>query len=187
MTLSCRFVDGADPQWPETPSLTIVASGRDATLRVVVLRDDALALSIEIQDEHGGMPWRDARIVGELLMIGGLHHAHAIALSDPPRLSASVRMSGYFCCFHVPEELDGSADAFDVLAVGCSEVVRFGPSGDVVWVVSNLAVDGIVLHRVVNGRIRGEAEWDPPGGWEPFELDVDTGEVLVAPASRMRW
>ncbi|TXI49728.1 MAG: hypothetical protein E6Q50_07700 [Lysobacter sp.] len=144
-------------------------------------------LSIEIHDDHGGMPSRDARILGDVLLVGGLNHIHAIALSGSPRLLRSTRISGYFSEFNVPEELDAPPDAFDVIAVGCSDAIRFARTGDIVWRVSGLAVDGIVLHRVVNGRIRGDAEWDPPGGWEPFELDADTGEVLVAPVSRMRY
>jgi hypothetical protein len=186
MAITCQFMDDLPRGWADTPSLTIHAAGKNAMLRVGVLREASPALLVEIHDDFGGMPCRDARVMGEVLLIGGLCHLHAIALSDPPRLLRSIRISHYFSRCYVPHELDAPTDAFDVLAVGCSEVIRFNRAGDVVWIVSNLAIDGIVLHRVENGRIRGDAEWDPPGGWEPFELDVLSGDVLVSPASRMR-
>lgn len=66
-----------------------------------------------------------------------------------------------------------------MLAVGCSQVIRFDAEGEVVWSSDRLGIDGVVLHRIV-----GDGEWDPSGGWERFEIDLKTGDTLVASPSR---
>ncbi|QBE62300.1 hypothetical protein [Pseudoduganella lutea] len=46
------------------------------------------------------------------------------------------------------------------------------------WKQSDLGIDGVVLHRAGMGRIDGEGDQDPPGGWQPFSLQSDTGFTI---------
>lgn len=46
------------------------------------------------------------------------------------------------------------------------------------WRSERCAIDGVIIDSIENGIISGIGEWDPPGGWEPFQLDFDTGKFL---------
>lgn len=83
--------------------------------------------------------------------------------------------------------LSGSAGYFatfcagaDYLLVATGEsVLRLSQHGTVTWCTDNLGLDGVVIHSVEDGIIRGEGEWDPPGGWRPFALRLDTGHPAL--------
>jgi hypothetical protein len=47
--------------------------------------------------------------------------------------------------------------------------------GSIEWMSDLLGIDGIVVHDVTHGVISGEGEWDPPGGWQPFAIMLDSG------------
>lgn len=54
-------------------------------------------------------------------------------------------------------------------------------SGGIKWRSERCAIDGVVIYRIENGVIYGSGEWDPPGGWEPFTLDLSTGTFISQP------
>lgn len=51
------------------------------------------------------------------------------------------------------------------------------PTG-IVWKSSHCAIDGVVITSLENDTVHGIGEWDPPGGWEPFKLDLKTGIMI---------
>ena len=57
-------------------------------------------------------------------------------------------------------------------------ITRIGPHGQVEWENPSVAVDGVNVHDVEDGIISGAAELDPPGGWQPFRVDLATGRSL---------
>jgi hypothetical protein len=44
------------------------------------------------------------------------------------------------------------------------------------WRSPSVGVDGVVIDRVATGFIYGVGEYDPPGGWRPFVLDLESGQ-----------
>lgn len=42
----------------------------------------------------------------------------------------------------------------------------------------DLGLEGVIVNSVEDGIVRGEGEWDPPGGWRPFSLRLDTGQFV---------
>ncbi|WP_347254833.1 hypothetical protein [Leminorella grimontii] len=49
------------------------------------------------------------------------------------------------------------------------------------WRSEPCAVDGVLIHDIKENIIYGSGEWDPPGGWVPFTLDLNTGRFIVKP------
>ncbi len=49
-------------------------------------------------------------------------------------------------------------------------------SGSIKWTSDVLGIDGVIVHDVTHGIISGEGEWDPPGGWQPFAIMLDSGQ-----------
>ena len=72
-------------------------------------------------------------------------------------------------------ELD--ADAFGVLISSADSLWHLDASGQELWRVDDLGVDGVVIFDVKHGVVHGSGEWDPPGGWLPFEVELRTGRV----------
>lgn len=48
------------------------------------------------------------------------------------------------------------------------------PAG-ILWKSSQCAIDGVIITSIENDAVLGLGEWDPPGGWESFKLDLKTG------------
>ena len=48
-------------------------------------------------------------------------------------------------------------------------------AGSIVWASECVGIDGVVINSVEGGMVYGEGEWDPPGGWERFSLDLASG------------
>lgn len=67
-----------------------------------------------------------------------------------------------------------------VLIASCERLFRLHADGEVAWSTDVLGIDGVVVSRVDGNTIVGEGEWDPPGGWRPFRLDLRTGISLSA-------
>ncbi len=45
----------------------------------------------------------------------------------------------------------------------------------IIWKSGQCAIDGVIITSIENDRVLGLGEWDPPGGWESFKLDLKTG------------
>jgi hypothetical protein len=82
-----------------------------------------------------------------------------------------VGLGSYFAKFYATQE-------YLLIASGLG-LLRFSPSGEVLWKTSGLALDGVVVKRVDENRVTGEGEWDPPSGWKPFVLRLDSGDRIV--------
>ncbi len=44
-----------------------------------------------------------------------------------------------------------------------------------------LAIDGVVIDKIDRQVIYGRGDWDPPGGWRPFQVDLSSGRLLSPP------
>jgi hypothetical protein len=103
-----------------------------------------------------------------LVVIGFGSHVHAISLVD--RSVVTVELESYFG--HLYPALD-----FVLLASG-ERLFRMEPDRSVSWKSVHLGIDGVVVRDVGTDTIRGDGEWDPPGGWKPFEISVADGALV---------
>ncbi|HEY1398809.1 MAG TPA: hypothetical protein VF536_21975 [Roseateles sp.] len=119
--------------------------------------------------------FQDVRCVGELIYIG---YGRQIAVFSPMTGELeSHSLDGYFGGLFTAGDLESSELGASVLVASASELLRFDGRGRLLWRRSELAVDGVIVRRVQDGQIFGDAEWDPPGGWEPFRLRLNSGEA----------
>ncbi len=63
-----------------------------------------------------------------------------------------------------------------LLAASGDSLLRLAHDGGLLWAAHDLGLDGVVVDWVENGVIHGQGEWDPPGGWQPFELRLESGQ-----------
>jgi hypothetical protein len=79
----------------------------------------------------------------------------------------SLNLDEYFCGFTTGEE-------WLLVATG-GHVLRLDRQGNIVWRSELLAIDGVVIEKVSDGKVFGEGEWNPPRGWRQFSINLSDG------------
>ena len=130
---------------------------------------------VDVFASLGQSCFQDVRCVGELVYIG--YGQQVAVFSTKSGNLVSHSLDGYFGHLFTALDLDSPDLGSSVLVTSASELLRFGGVGELLWRKSELGVDGVVIQRVQEGQIFGEGEWDPPGGWEPFRLHLESGDV----------
>ncbi|EOW6643775.1 hypothetical protein ACOZ0N_000661 [Cronobacter muytjensii] len=62
-----------------------------------------------------------------------------------------------------------------VLVTTYCHVFLMDIAAGILWKSRQCAIDGVIITSIENETVLGLGEWDPPGGWEPFKLDLKTG------------
>jgi len=103
-----------------------------------------------------------------LIALGWGHHLY---LLEPESRDAVVLDLGNYFGQLFPGD--------DYLLVASAErLFRVQPDGTTLWTSDCLGIDGVIVDEVTNGIIHGDGEWDPPGGWRPFRLSLETGQSV---------
>lgn len=136
----------------------------------VVDDQDRLAFRVDVYAPEpdcfafeGALIWRDNLVIG----LGS--YTYAVSLVD--KSSVTIALDDYFAALH-------STDDYVLVATG-ARLLCLGADCAILWWSPVLAVDGVVVHDPGPPVIHGEAEWDPPGGWEPFSISAADGSVLA--------
>ena len=128
---------------------------------------------VDVFPSVGHSCFQDVRCVGDLIYIG---YGQQVAVLSPATGSlTSYSLDGYFGCMCTALDPECADLGSSVLVASASELLCFDGTGRLIWRKSELGVDGVVIRQIRSGEIVGDAEWDPPGGWKPFRLRLDTG------------
>jgi hypothetical protein len=150
----------------DIPESEVVASVSVAVASVLVAQVDILASA-------GQSCFRSLRSIDSLVYIGFGQFVFIVDVYL--RKVRRYPLNGYFAYLYDSGDLEHLDSHISVLATSASEVLAFDRTGDLIWKQSDLGIDGVVLQRADAGRIDGEGEWDPPGGWRPFSLSSKNG------------
>jgi hypothetical protein len=94
---------------------------------------------------------------------------HRIYLVEPrTRAVWAHDLGSYFSHLHPGEHY--------LLVASAERLFRVEPDGSMLWRTDVLGIDGVVIDHVASGVIRGSGEWDPPGGWRPFQVSLSCGQ-----------
>lgn len=131
---------------------------------VTVERDGLPFARIDVWPLAAG-PFTRVEVWGGLVVIGWNDHAHLV---DPlAREVTSIECDGYFGHLYPAGDRLLVADASRLTCVNARR--------ERLWTSGSLGVDGVIVDDVRDGVIVGRGEWDPPGGWRPFELSLVSG------------
>jgi hypothetical protein len=108
---------------------------------------------------------RDAVVWMGCVLIGFGSYVHAISLED--HSVVTLELGAYYGYFY-------PTPGYLLIASG-ERLFRMEPDRSILWKSAVLAVDGVLVHDAGPPHVRGDGEWDPPGGWEPFSLDAADG------------
>jgi hypothetical protein len=159
-----------DPPWSEMPPLQLGKLREGAAdLYVTIARNDRPVLRVDIYAGRETFAFTDAIAWGERAFAG---YGDAVYVIDPARKTGSaIALNTYFGSFFATSEC--------LIAASGERLWRLSPSGLVLWTSQQLGLDGVVVNAIENGLIKGEGEWDPPGGWRPFAISLDLGVPVV--------
>lgn len=146
-----------------------VPSGIGTPTRYVTVQAGQKLLRIDVYpDREACHSFEEARVWRKAVVVGFGHSVFFVSLED--RSVKRIDLGGYFGSFHV----DG-----DILLVASEALLfRLSSDGDVTWRSEELGIDGVMVDRIEDDCIHGQGEWDPPGGWRPFVVSLDSGERI---------
>jgi len=163
------YPDGAGrPEWSGLLPVRVGAASSGEPDAIVVLQGPP-ARRFDIHCHRPAPMFTfEAKLWAGWLVIGFGDRVTLVALDDGRQ--CEHRLDSYFSQLHAT----GGA----LLALSGMGIARLDREGRAVWQRSGLGIDGVIIREIKDGAIRGEGEWDPPGGWRPFALNFETGKLL---------
>lgn len=164
-----RMCPVIDPPWTRIEPIRIgyIPSGLgEPSFYVTVAKDADEVARIDAYPEYNStfvaaIGWR------HLVAVGFFDAAYPIDPVAPVPVVCKVPYEMYFQAFFpLPDHL------LVVTGVG---MACLNPRCELVWARNDMAIDGVLVQRVEDGVIIGEAEWDPPGDWRPFRVRLADG------------
>lgn len=151
-------------------------SGSGVVASVGITDGDALLTRVDIVGSAGYSCFQGLCAKNGLVYIGFGQYVFVVDV----KLNRIWRylLHGYFGHLYDSSDFENLDGRFSVFATSASEVLAFSRTGDLLWKQSPLGIDGVIIQSVSAGRLDGEGEWDPPGGWRPFSLNKESGKVL---------
>lgn len=134
---------------------------------LIVERDGLPIARIDAYAEHPG-PFVELIVWDRFVVIGWAAIVHLV--NPITRAVCDIECDGYFSQLYALKDRLFIATA--------TELICLDEKGNTLWRRGNLAVDGVRIFEPNDGVINGEGEWDPPGGWRPFQLSLVTGEPV---------
>ena len=171
--LVAAFAEVVDAEELRLGSICVgrVPVGRGTPDRYVIVSDgEVRVLRIDVYSFGPDcFAFEDAVIWQGNVLIGFGSHVHAIDMRD--RSSVTIDLGSYYG--HVYPTAD-----YLLIASG-ERLFRLAADRSLVWTSDVLGIDGVVVHEADVELIRGDGEWDPPGGWEPFTVSARDGTRLT--------
>ena len=173
--MSIDFIDKSD-DWLDAQVLTVgnAEAGQGISVHVGLACSTGKRIRIDIRAGGGYSCFQAVRWVGNVAYIGFGQYLFVV---DTARMTATEYvLDGYFCDIYSPADIDAEDGTFSALVASASELLCFSAEGELRWKTVGLGVDGIVVHRVRGQFLMGDGEFDPPGGWRSFTLDLASGQ-----------
>ena len=131
----------------------------------LVEKNDHPFLRIDYYPVVGPHVSEECIIWGGLVAIGIGNLAFLIDIEN--KETSEYEIEPYFSSFFPLDDC--------LLVISGQRIHKVSQDGTIVWSTCDLGIDGICIDHVESGWIFGEGDWDPPGGWKQFVLDVSTG------------
>lgn len=169
--MKIKFLESAPSNYSPSP---ILISGESSIeypkKQFLSLKKGNEVLGIyEIRFEYNGSPFKQAEILNNILIVGQETHCYLFDFENNTLISV-LKLSGYFGYIYIDKERVYVTDA--------SGLYCLAQDGKIRWANKDLGIDGVIIHHFEDSKMYGSGEWDPPGGWEDFVIDKETGMKL---------
>lgn len=164
-------------EWRHAPRVAVgqvSATGADPLLSLGITADDTQTWRVDLHQGLGYSCFQDARCVGSNVCIG--YGQHVVVFDTEHARASLYPLDGYFGHMYGAVELETPELATGLLVTSASELLRFDDDGQLLWRSPGLGIDGVLVDGIRHGVISGRGEWDPPGGWLPYSLQLRSGK-----------
>lgn len=179
--IECEYTD-SPAQHPDVIDINPFAERGKKDKRVLISQNGApiLILQLFIRTDADGFCISSA-------FSGFLCNDHAIAVICGDCFHVIALPSGSYTCFPLNDNVGRLYPLPDIYSDWLSQRVLIATynfvylvdiSRGILWQSEQCAIDGVVIFSVEGDVISGDAEWDPPGGWEPFRMSLSSGKLL---------
>lgn len=136
---------------------------------VIIYQDDQPFLRIEILVGAKNEYYFREEIIfwHDFVAIGLGEHAYIIHLENLD--TEIIELGEYFSEFYKTNDL--------FLVLSGRHIYAVNEAGKSDWVARDVGIDGVVIDKIDGQYIYGQGEFDPPGGWKPFTVDLKTGKI----------
>jgi hypothetical protein len=166
------FLSSLDAPWTRLEPIRLgrVPTGPATADRFVTLEADrGPLLRVDLYaSTNECFAFEEVRVWCDFVVIGWGHHLYLV--NPQSRKVSALDLGSYFGHFYPAEEC--------LLVASAERLSRIEPSGSLLWRSDPLGIDGVIVDQIRDGIIKGEGEWDPPGGWRPFRVRLSTGQLL---------
>ena len=171
--ISIDFCSSLERQWLAVEPVRlgdVPATGRTPDLFVVVSIDSGPELRIDLFGcREDVFAFEEAIVWEDNLVIGWGCRVFVVNLRS--RIPVTHNLGSYFGQFYQGRDR--------LLVASAEHLFCLGRDGALVWKSTVLGVDGVVVDQVDGDVIRGQGEWDPPGGWRSFTISLESGKLQV--------
>lgn len=170
--------DALNGSWASKPTVHVgraVSPYREADVYGLVATNDSPLFTIAVHADRGieSICFRDAVVWRDWCIIGYGHSVYFVDIathkSEQHFLDRYSPIMPYFGRIYPGKD-------WLLVATG-SNLLRFDVKAQVVWASKEVGIDGVVIQGVEGDLVRGEGEWDPPGDWRRFAIDLRTGRL----------
>jgi hypothetical protein len=161
-----------DAHWAQIEPVRIgsyLTNGRRADRFVTLESDEGPLLRIDLfRSGEECYAFEQGCIWSGWAAIGWGHHVYLVTLKT--RQVSDLDLGSYFGHMYPTGE--------HLLIASAESLFCISLDGSLLWRSQPLGIDGVVVDEVKGGVIHGQGEWDPPGGWQPFSISIQTGKAV---------
>lgn len=169
--ITASFQNVADPPWEHVKPLRVgpIPTGLGTpNAYVLVENDGAPFMRIDVYGGEDCYSFEATCVWREFVVIGFGSRVHMVNCQTQETIT--FELDSYFGHFYPGAE-------WLIIASG-RRLLLIDPTGSVEWKTEPLGLDGVIVDSIESDLIQGRGEWDPPGGWRPFQVRLDTGEKI---------
>lgn len=85
----------------------------------------------------------------------------------------SYTLDSYFGHLYPLHDLDSTYIESDILVASAAKLYLFSSGGGLKWESPLLGIDGVIVYAIDGHRIQGAGDFDPPGGWRDFTIEIE--------------
>jgi hypothetical protein len=172
--ITASFQNFADAPWERVELLRVgcvPTVPRKPDVYVLVENDGAPFIRVDVYDDEDCYAFEDVIVWREFVVIGFGSRVHLVNYETQGVIT--YEFDSYFGHFYPGYEW--------LITASGNRLLLISPTGNVAWKTEQLGLDGVIVNAIENNLIHGQGEWDPPGGWRPFQVKLDTGEKIAEP------
>ena len=170
--INASFQNFADSPWEHVESVQVgcVPTGLGTPDCYVLIENDGVPfLCVGVYGYEDCYAFEDVIVWRELVIIGYGSRVHMVNYQTQEIIT--FELDSYFGHFYPGDEW--------LIIASANRLILISTTGRVMWKTEYLGLDGVIVDRIEDNLIHGRGEWDPPGGWRPFQVRLDTGKKIA--------